>query len=263
MLSLQLGGNYLYEESDSSDSLHAADHEEHHAQDTILGLLYVQLGDYMAKKSKKETDQPKDAVDQEAPDDLVMEEVEVEGVDEEVEDDACETEEDEISLLKETVVRLQKEVEDYKSQYLRKHADFENFRKRMLREKEESIKYANTSLLKDLIAVIDDFERAIDSAQGTSDFEGFLSGIKLIEKQFASMLEHNWGLKRMEAVGKEFDPQKHEALMMEEDPQCDTDTVVEDYQKGYVLHDRVIRHAKVKVGRPPVEVASDAGDSSI
>jgi len=169
-------------------------------------------------------------------------------------DEDIETEEvDELDELKATVERLEKEVEEYKNQYLRKHADFENFRKRMLREKEDSIRYANANLLKDLISVIDDFERAIESAQDSKDFESFLSGIQLIEKQFASMLENNWGLKRMETVGEEFDPQKHEALMMEENPECTTEVVLEDYQKGYYLHDRVIRHAKVKVGKPPAD----------
>ena len=101
-----------------------------------------------------------------------------------------------------------------------------------------------------ILPVIDDFERAIGSAESSTDFESFLSGIKLIEKQFVGMLERNWGLKRMETVGKEFDPQEHEALMMEECDGCSTQTVVEDYQKGYFLHDRVLRHAKVKVGVP-------------
>ncbi len=166
----------------------------------------------------------------------------------------------EVEVLKESVEGLEKELEEYKGKYLRKHADFENFRKRMLREKEDSIKYANASLLKDLVSVIDDFERAISSAQESMDYEIFLSGIKLIEKQFTAMLENNWGLKRMDTVGEEFDPQMHEALMMEEDADCSTETVLEDYQKGYVLHDRVIRHAKVKVGRPTVEAAAPASE---
>lgn len=170
--------------------------------------------------------------------------------------ECCESESEEldpVAELEAKVESLEKEVEEYKGQYLRKHADFENFRKRMLREKEDSIKYANTNLLKDLISVIDDFERAIGSAQDSDDFESFLSGIKLIERQFTGMLENNWGLKRMQSVGEEFDPQRHEALMMEENDQCSVETVLEDYQKGYLLHDRVIRHAKVKVGKPPVE----------
>ncbi len=174
-------------------------------------------------------------------------------------DEPCE-ELSEFEILKGSVEELEKELEDYKGKYLRKHADFENFRKRMLREKEDSIKYANANLLKDLVSVIDDFERAINSAQESKDYESFLSGIKLIEKQFGAMLENNWGLKRMETIGEEFNPQMHEALMMEENADCSTETVIEDYQKGYVLHDRVIRHAKVKVGKPPVEAVAPVSE---
>lgn len=160
--------------------------------------------------------------------------------------------------LQESLSTLDQENKELQDKLLRKQADFDNFRKRMFREKEDSIKYANSSLLSDLIAVIDDFERAIGSAESSTDFESFLSGIKLIEKQFVGMLERNWGLKRMETVGKEFDPQEHEALMMVESDECDTETVVEDYQKGYYLQDRVLRHAKVKVGTPKQGEKSEA-----
>ena len=72
------------------------------------------------------------------------------------------------------------------------------------------------------------------------------------EKQFISMLERNWGLTRFEGAGEGFDPEKHEALFMEETEDVDSPTVVEDYQKGYILHDRVLRPAKVKVSMPAV-----------
>lgn len=170
-----------------------------------------------------------------------------------VEADVLTTEEQELLQLQENVEKLELDNTDLKDQLLRKQADFDNFRKRMFREKEDAIKYANSSLLSDLVSVIDDFERAIGSAESSKDFESFLSGFRLIEKQFVGMLERNWGLKRMDTMGKEFDPQKHEALMMEECDDCSIQTIIEDYQKGYFLHDRVLRHAKVKVGIPPVE----------
>lgn len=171
--------------------------------------------------------------------------------------DTCCQEQDEIASLKDQVARQGESIVDLKDQLLRKQADFDNFRKRMFREKEESIKYANSTLLQDLVSVIDDFERAIASAEKSQDFTAFLSGIQLIERQFAGMLERNWGLKRMETIGNEFDPQKHEALMMEECADCSTQTVIEDFQKGYYLHDRVLRHAKVKVGIPAPAVADE------
>lgn len=142
------------------------------------------------------------------------------------------------------------EANDLKDKYLRKQADFDNFRKRMLREKEDSIKFANTSLLMDIINVIDDFERALQSSEESNDFNALHSGIEMIEKQMISMLETNWGLKRFDSVGEPFDPEKHEALLMEESDNYDVQTVIEDFMKGYVLHDRVVRHAKVKVSKP-------------
>ncbi len=170
-----------------------------------------------------------------------------------VETDVLTPEEQELLQLQENVEKLEIDNADLNDQLLRKQADFDNFRKRMFREKEDAIKYANSNLLADLVSVIDDFERAIGSAESSEDFNSFLSGFRLIEKQFVGMLERNWGLKRMDTVGKEFDPQEHEALMMEECDDCSIQTIIEDYQKGYFLHDRVLRHAKVKVGIPPVE----------
>ena len=164
------------------------------------------------------------------------------------------------SKADDTAVKL-KELEtenaELKDKFLRKHADFENFRKRMFKEKEDSIKFANSNLLGDLIPIIDDFERAITSAENSKDFDTFLKGVEMIEKQFASMLENKWGLKRFDAAGEHFDPEKHEAFMMEESADVEEPQVVEVFQKGYQLNERVIRHAKVKVSMPSKEAESD------
>ncbi|HTP59648.1 MAG TPA: nucleotide exchange factor GrpE, partial [Spirochaetia bacterium] len=101
----------------------------------------------------------------------------------------CGSAEERISLL-------EAETADLKDKLLRKQADFENFRKRMLREREDSSRYANASLLSDILGLIDDFERAIHSAEESRDFPGFLQGVAMIEKQFVEMLEARWGLKR-------------------------------------------------------------------
>lgn len=151
---------------------------------------------------------------------------------------------------KDIITALENENSSLKDQILRKQAESDNYRKRILREKEDSIKYGNSNLLLDLITIIDDFERAIKSSQDSSDTESFHSGIELIEKQFVNMLDRNWSLKRMVAVGEEFDPQCHEALGMEESSEYEKQTVIEDYQSGYILHDRVLRPAKVKVAMP-------------
>ena len=157
---------------------------------------------------------------------------------------------------------LRAEIADLKDQLLRKQADFENFRKRMLRDKEDSIKYANTNLLLDLVQIIDDFERAIKSSEESKDFDAFHTGIEMIEKQFVGTLERNWGLKRFESKGEEFDPEKHEAIAMAESEDHDVQTVLDDFQKGYMLHDRVLRHAKVRVSMPVAAKNENGGDSA-
>lgn len=151
------------------------------------------------------------------------------------------------------VAELEEELASLKDQYLRKQADLENFRKRINREKEEAIAFANRQLLLDLVTVIDDFERAILSAEESRDFDSFHDGIVLIEKQLVGMLERKWGLKRFDSAGEPFDPQLHEALMTEESPEHDESMVLEDFQKGYLLHDKVLRSAKVKVSLPAAQ----------
>lgn len=162
------------------------------------------------------------------------------------------TPEDTIILLEAEIEKLKEENSSLKDQYLRKHADFENFRRRMNKEKQDSIKYGNQGLLKDLIEVIDNFERAIKASEDSQDMESFREGIAMIEQQFANMLKTNWGLEKIEAVGQEFDANMHEALMMEDSEEFEVNTVLEDFQTGYKLRDRVLRPSKVKVAKPVV-----------
>ena len=159
----------------------------------------------------------------------------------------------ELVNLQERIAELEAENSELKDQFLRKQADFENYRKRAIREREEAVRYANQQLLLDLASVIDDFERAIKSAQDSEDFTAFHDGVVLIEKQLTGMLERKWGLSRFDSEGEEFDPQKHEAVSTEPREEHDQSIVLEDYQKGYLLHDRVIRSAKVKVSMPTAD----------
>jgi molecular chaperone GrpE len=160
-------------------------------------------------------------------------------------------EEARIIELEAEVDRLSKELASEKETYVRKIADMDNYRKRLVREKETAVQYANERLLNDLIPVLDDFDRAIVAGDQAGDVETYAQGVKLIRKQLLDMLDRNWGLKRMdEIVGKEFSPHEHEAMMMEEDEKYDSETVLAELQKGYYLHDRVLRTAKVKVGKP-------------
>jgi len=152
------------------------------------------------------------------------------------------------------------EISDLKDQYLRKQADFENFRKRMFREKEEAAKFGISSLLQDIIPVIDDFERAIKSSEDSKDFDAFHSGIQMIERQLVGLLERKWGLLRFDSVGEPFDPQRHEAIAMEDRADHTESLVLEEFQRGFLLHERVVRPSKVKVSRPLAEAAAQAGD---
>jgi len=148
------------------------------------------------------------------------------------------------------IASLEADLSNYKDQYLRKAAEFENFRKRMNREKQDAIDFANQSLLLDLIPVIDDFERAIKSSESSHDFDGLYEGINLIEKRLVSQLENKWGLVRFESAGAPFDPNRHEGIMVEKTAAVAEPTVGEDFVKGYTLKDRVVRSAKVKVLMP-------------
>jgi molecular chaperone GrpE len=149
--------------------------------------------------------------------------------------------------------RLAAENAGLQDQLLRKAAEFENFRKRMFREREEGVRYANALLLGDIIPVIDDFERALQSATDSRDFTSFHSGVEMIERQLVSVLERNWGLKRFSPKsgpdGEKFDPEKHEAIAVEDTAAAGDPVVLENYQKGYYLHDRILRPAKVKVSK--------------
>ena len=157
---------------------------------------------------------------------------------------------EQLDQLRGRIAKLQDEL-------LRKQADFENFRKRINRDKEEAIKFANKGLLLDLTAVLDDFERASSAAAQSEDFATLRSGIELIEKQLLNTLQRKWGLTRFESAGQPFDPERHEALASAPSADHTETTVIEDYQKGYTLHGRVIRAARVRVVTPQERAAGD------
>jgi molecular chaperone GrpE len=161
----------------------------------------------------------------------------------------------------ERIAELEAQLAELNDQYLRKAADFENFRKRMNREKQDAIEYANQSLLSDLIPTLDDFDRALksgeslagetpDAANQDQAAKSFYEGVAMIEKRFSSQLENKWGLKSFNSAGEPFDPNRHEAMLMDKSSSITEPTVIEEYFKGYTLKERVIRHAQVKVLMP-------------
>jgi molecular chaperone GrpE len=165
---------------------------------------------------------------------------------------------DNIAELEAKAADLSAQLDEMRDQLLRKTADFDNYRKRMNQEKQKAIDFANESLLLDIIPVMDDFERAIQSAETSEELKGLpagkvmLDGITMIEKQLVSKLENKWGLKRFNSAGEVFDPNLHEAMLMEKSPDIEEPVVQEVFVKGYTLKDRVIRTAKVKVLMPEV-----------
>ncbi|GGK18396.1 nucleotide exchange factor GrpE [Caldalkalibacillus thermarum] len=142
---------------------------------------------------------------------------------------------------------LQK-ADEYYQRYLRAQADFDNFRKRTRKEKEELQKYAALPVIEQLLPVLDNFERALAAGQSTKDAESLMKGVEMVFKQVQQVLTKQ-GLEEIEAVGKPFDPHFHEAVMQVESEEHESGIVVEELQKGYMLKGKVIRPAMVKVSQ--------------
>ena len=138
------------------------------------------------------------------------------------------------------------EAKDNHEKYLRLAADFDNYRKRVIREKEELTKYANEKLIRDILPIVDNLERALDHASNSVDFNAFVEGLKLIDGQLRAALTKH-GVERIEVAGSDFDPNFHEAVMQVESPAHDYNKVVEEYEHGYLLNGRLLRPSKVSV----------------
>lgn len=143
----------------------------------------------------------------------------------------------------------EEKIAELNDRFLRLYAEFENYRKRTNTEKVQLISTANASLIKDILPVLDDFDRAIESNESVDDVAIVKDGFNLIYNKFKSTLESK-GLKKMEAKGKEFDSEIHEAVANIPAPDKKmVGKVVDDVEKGYYLNDKVIRYAKVVVGQ--------------
>lgn len=179
-----------------------------------------------------------------SPDDSESELVEI--VSEVVEDN--ETTQKLVQEFEERLEAIEKERDDFRNRMMRVAADLENFRKRAAREKDELRKFGIDRVVLELLPVIDNLERALAHAVEKDDDGGVVDGVRMVYKQFVSALEKH-GVKGFESKGDMFDPQKHEAIQQVETPDHETNTVMDQYQKGYWLHERLIRPALVSVAK--------------
>jgi molecular chaperone GrpE len=155
---------------------------------------------------------------------------------------------------------LSAELVETKDRLIRLHADFENYRRRAAREREEAVRYGSQNLFKDLLTTVDNLDRAIDHARkgGGGDLENLLQGVELVQKGLLGLMSRH-GVSEVEALGKAFDPAFHEAMAQAPDESVAPNTVIEVLQKGYKLRDRLLRPARVIVARP-AEAADESSE---
>lgn len=146
------------------------------------------------------------------------------------------------------VERLKAQIEETQDRYLRALADFDNYRKRVARENQERTRCANEDLIRRLLEVVDNMERALGAAQGAEDVEGLRQGLELTLVHMKDILTKE-GLCPIECVGRKFDPNYHEAVMAVEREGAESENVIEETQKGYLLRGKVIRPSKVVVSK--------------
>ena len=159
-------------------------------------------------------------------------------------------EEKETEELKKKLEEKEKEAKEHYDRLLRMAADFENYKKRAVREKEEWTKFANEDLIKGILPFIDNLERAVNHSEKTEDFQSLVEGIKLTVQQLLQTL-NKFGVSPIESLGKPFNPAVHQAMLLVESDQHEPNQVVEEFQKGYLLNDRLLRPATVSVSKLP------------
>lgn len=196
---------------------------------------------------KKKDEQKLEEMQQEIDEAEAAQEDAAEGSEEEAPEEAASegaAMQEEIEALKGQVEKLTGDLQEKKDRLLRLQADFDNFRRRSAKEREEISAVVTQNFCKDMLPLLDNFERAM--AAETKDVEAFQRGVEMIFTQFQEVLKKN-GLEQIEAVGQKFDPNFHQAVMRVEDPEKEDDTVAQELQKGYMVKGRVIRPSMVQV----------------
>ncbi len=165
-------------------------------------------------------------------------------------DSSAEEKESELETLRAKVKELEETVASLRDKALREAAETENYKKRLRQEKENAVKYANEALIRDLLDPLDNFSRAIEASEKSKDFDTIKTGVVMVEDQLHTLLKNNWGLEAYSPEGEDFNPSDMEACMMQEVDGLDREKVLQVFMKGYKLHGKVIRAAKVVVGKP-------------
>ena len=155
---------------------------------------------------------------------------------------------EQIEELEKEIGQLKSKLEEADNRYLRLQADFDNFRRRTRLEQEAKEKYRAQTIVTDLLSVLDNFERALQIEADNEQTKSLLQGMDMVYRGLLEALKKE-GVEPIEAVGKEFDPHQHHAVMQGEDENFGAGVVIEEFQKGYLLKDRVIRPSMVKVNQ--------------
>jgi len=166
--------------------------------------------------------------------------------------EASETEEEITETTEEKLCKdldiARKQLDEEKDMYLRLNAEFDNLRKRTLKEREEFIKYANEKLIQEFIDVFESLERGIENARKTDNKDKLIEGMELVYKQFKVVLERN-GLVPIKALGEKFDHSRHEAMMQTLTDDHEEDIILQEFAKGYMLNGKILRYSKVRVSK--------------
>ncbi|HQI56860.1 MAG TPA: nucleotide exchange factor GrpE [Syntrophorhabdaceae bacterium] len=155
-----------------------------------------------------------------------------------------------IDELKKTLSEKEEIVKSLQDKMLYMQADFENFKKIKNKEKQDVLKFGNEVLIKDLLPVVDNLERALEHASKTNDFKSIHDGVKIVLNEFLKVLEKA-GVQPVEALGQKFDPNFHEAFFQEERKDVEPEIIVSEHLKGYVLNGRLIRPSLVSISKHP------------
>ena len=163
-------------------------------------------------------------------------------------EESQEAEEDNVEEMPNGEGQSEQKEEDFKEKYYYLAAEMQNIRKRFEREKQNLVKYGNEKVLSELIEVIDNLDRTLDAIKNDDDkkVKNIVLGVDMVRKQFLDVLKQN-GVERVEALGEKFDPNFHEAMAQEKDEEKEDETIINEYQKGYMLNGRLLRPAKVVV----------------